>query len=115
MSRPNCPLGSYATASIRGSNKCSADPGVAGIVVGSVIVAVPAGVQDAGEGFESGVGDLGEHGGLAAGLVPQDLQVEGLEQLGLQLRAGRHDVPGHRELGEQGRVGGLGSGRGQGG
>jgi len=37
---------------------------------GSVIVSVPAGVQDAGEGLEGGLGDLGEHGGLAAGLVP---------------------------------------------
>jgi len=55
--------------------------GVAGIVVGSVIVAVPAGGQDAGEGLQGGVGDLGEHGGLAAGLVPQDLQVEGMTVL----------------------------------
>ncbi|MGO9102830.1 MAG: hypothetical protein ACLP9Y_26645, partial [Mycobacterium sp.] len=100
----------------RGLEQMLHGSGVAGIGVGSVIVAVPAGVQDAGEGFEGGVGDLGEHGGLTAGLVPQDLRVEGLEQLGFQLggQAGQ-DVPGHRELGEQGRVGGLGSSRGQGG
>ena len=53
--------------------------GIARIIIGSVIVPVPAGVQDAGEGLEGGLGNLGEHGGLAAGLVPQDLQVEGLE------------------------------------
>ncbi len=90
--------------------------GGSGIFVGSVIVPVPAGVQDAGQGFEGGFGDLGEDGGLGAGLVPQDLQVEGLEQLGLQLRgqAGQ-DVAGHRQLVEQGGVGGLGRGLGEGG
>ena len=83
--------------------------GVLGIFTGSVIVSVPAGVQDAGEGFEGGVGDLGEDGDLLAGLVPQDLQVERLEQLGLQLRrqAGQ-DVAGRGELVEQGGVGGFG-------
>jgi len=35
-------------------------------------------VQDGGQGPQGGVGDLGEDGGLLAGLVPQDLQVEGL-------------------------------------
>ena len=90
--------------------------GVSGIFVGSVIVSVPAGVQDTGEGLQRGVGDLGEHGGLPAGLVPQDLQVEGLEQVGFQLRGqARQDVPGQRELLQQGRVGGLRSRRGQGG
>ena len=90
--------------------------GFAGILIGSVIVPVPAGVQDAGEGLEGGFGDLGEDGGLAAGLVPQDLQVEGLEQLGFELRgqAGQ-DVPGQRQLVEQGGVRGLGGGLGQGG
>ena len=55
-------------------------------------------------------------GGLAAGLVPQDLDVEGLQQPGLQLRreAGQ-DVPGQGELVEQGGVGGPGSSGGQGG
>ena len=55
-------------------------------------------------------------GGLAAGLVPQDLDVEGVQQPGLQGRreAGQH-VPGMGELVEQGGVGGAGGGRGQGG
>jgi hypothetical protein len=78
-----------------------------------VIVAVLAGVENGGQGPEGGVGDLGVDGGLAAGLVPQDLDVEGVQQPGLQLRrqAGQ-DVPGERELVEQGRVGGPGGGRG---
>ena len=52
---------------------------VFGASVGSVIVPVPARVQDGREGAEGGIGDLGVHGGLLAGLVPQDVQVEGLE------------------------------------
>jgi hypothetical protein len=49
------------------------------------------------------------HGGLAAGLVPQDLQVERGEQAGLEagVQAGQ-DVSGQRELVEQGGVGGFG-------
>jgi hypothetical protein len=40
-------------------------------------------------------GDLGADGGLAAGLVPQDGDVEGLEQLGLEPgRQTGQDVPG---------------------
>ncbi|HET9973800.1 MAG TPA: hypothetical protein VFQ68_36595 [Streptosporangiaceae bacterium] len=45
-----------------------------------VVVAVLAGVQDAGDGAEGVLGDLGEHGGLLAGLVPQHLDVERGEQ-----------------------------------
>ena len=61
----------------------------------SVIVAVLARVENSREGPQGGVGDLGVDGGLAAGLVPQDLDVEGLQQPRLQLRreAGQ-DVPG---------------------
>jgi hypothetical protein len=82
----------------------------------SVIVAVLTRVENCGQGLQGGVGDLGVDGGLAAGLVPQDLDVEGVQQPGLQVRrqAGQH-VPGQGELVEQGRVGGAGGGRGQGG
>ena len=75
---------------------------------GSVIVSVLAGVEEGGEGAQGGLGDLGEDGGLAAGLVPQDLQVERAEQAGLEVgvQAGQ-DVSGQRELIEQGGVGGL--------
>ena len=48
--------------------------------VGSVIVPVLVWVQDAGQSAQGGLGDLGKDGGLAAGLVPQDLQVERFEQ-----------------------------------
>ncbi len=41
-----------------------------------VVVAVLAGVQDAGDGPEGGFGDLDVHGGLPAGLVPKYFQVE---------------------------------------
>src|SRR4051794_18906212 len=60
-----------------------------------VIVPVPARVEDPGEGAEGGVGDLGPDGGLAVLLVPQDVQVEGVEQAGLEVvgQAGQ-DVPG---------------------
>jgi len=80
------------------------------------VVAVLAGVQDAREGLEGGLGDLGEHGGLLARLVPQDLQVEGREQVRLECRwqAGQ-DVPGQRQLVQQGRVDCLRCGLGQGG
>ena len=52
-------------------------------------------------------GDLGEHGDLLAGLVPQHLDVERGEQAGLQRgwQAGQ-DVAQQRELVEQGGVGG---------
>src|SRR6266704_5601755 len=81
-----------------------------------VIVAVLARVENSREGPQGGVGDLGVDGGLAAGLVPQDLDVEGLQQPRLQLRreAGQ-DVSGDGELVEQGGVGGAGGGGGQGG
>ena len=70
----------------------------------------------AGEGPQGGVGDLGVDGGLAAGLVPQDLDVEGVQQPGLQgRRQAGQDVPGEGELVEQGGVGGAGGGGGQGG
>ena len=50
-----------------------------------------------------------------AGLVPQDFQVERGEQAGFEGRgqAGQ-DVPGERELVQQGGVGGGGGGLGQG-
>ena len=81
-----------------------------------VIVAVLAGVENGGQGLQGGVGDLGVDGGLAAGLVPQDLDVERLQQPRLQLRgqAGQ-DVSGQGQLVEQGGVGGPGSRGGQGG
>jgi hypothetical protein len=74
-----------------------------------VIVHVVAGVENGGEGAEGGVGDLGPDGGLAVFVVPQDVQVEHLEQAGLEVagQAGQ-DVPGQGELVEQGGVGGLG-------
>jgi len=80
-----------------------------------VIVAVLAGVENGGQGLQGGVGDLGVDGGLPAGFVPQDLDVEGVQQPGLQVRreAGQ-DVPGQGEFVEQGRVGGPGLGGGQG-
>jgi hypothetical protein len=79
-----------------------------GDVGSSVIVSVLAGVEKLGEGLQGGLGDLGEDGGLLAGLVPQDLQVERGEQAGFEagVRAGQ-DVPGQREFIEQGGVGGL--------
>ena len=56
---------------------------------------------------QCGVGDLGVHGGLLAGLVPQDGDVEGGEQAGLEPgRQAGQDVPGEGELVEQGGVGG---------
>jgi hypothetical protein len=83
---------------------------------GSVIVAVLAGIENAGKSVEGGVGDLGEDGGLPAGLVPQDLQVERVEQAGFEVggQAGQ-DVPGQRQLLQQRGVGGFGGGDGQGG
>jgi tetratricopeptide (TPR) repeat protein len=64
---------------------------------GSVIVAVLAGIENAGKSLEGGVGDLGEDGGLPAGLVPQDLQVERVEHDGAgyyygQARAAAHEA-----------------------
>jgi hypothetical protein len=44
-----------------------------------VVVAVLAGVKDAGDGLQGGFGDLGADGGLVAGLVPGDGDVEGGE------------------------------------
>jgi hypothetical protein len=45
-----------------------------------VIVPVLARVEYPGQGAEGGVGDLGVDGGLAILLVPQDVQVERVEQ-----------------------------------
>jgi hypothetical protein len=79
-----------------------------------VVVAVLAGVEDAGDGLEGVFGDLGADGGLAAGLVPQDGDVEGLEQAGFDPgREVGQDVPGERELVEQGQVSGGGHGLGE--
>lgn len=72
-----------------------------------VIASFLGGVEEGGEGAQGGVGDLGVDGGLAGGLVPQDLDVERGEQAG-------QDVPGQGQLVEQGRVGGLGGGVGGG-
>ena len=81
---------------------------VAGLGAG-VVVAVLAGVGDAGDGLQGAVGDLSEHGDLAAGLVPQDFDAERGEQAGLQSwgQAGK-DVAQEREFVEQGGVGGGG-------
>jgi len=80
---------------------------IGAVVGGGVMVFILAGVQDGGDGFEGGLGDLGLHGGLLSWLVPQHLEVEGPEQLGLQPRGqAQQDVPGQRELVEQGGVGG---------
>jgi hypothetical protein len=69
-----------------------------GFVGAGVVVAILPGVEDAGDGLQGGLGDLGADGGLAAGLVPQDADVEDLEQPGLEpgWQAGQ-DVPGQRE------------------
>lgn len=70
---------------------------LAGVGVG-VVVAVLGGVEDGLDGVEGVFGDLGVDGGLAAGLVPQDGEVEGLEQPGLEPgRQAWQDVPGERE------------------
>ena len=79
-----------------------------------VIVAVLPGVEDSGKGPERRLGDLDEHGGLPARFVPEHLEVEGLEELGFELRGqGGQDVPGEGELVEQGGVGGFGGGLGE--
>lgn len=54
-------------------------------------------------------------GGLLAGLVPQDLEVEDVEETGFEVvgQAGQ-DVPGQRQLLQQVRVGGLGDDLGEG-
>jgi hypothetical protein len=64
---------------------------------GSVIVSVLAGAEEGGQGPQGGLGDLGEDGGLLTGLVPQDSQVERVEQAGFAggVQAGQ-DVPGVR-------------------
>jgi hypothetical protein len=84
-------------------------------VGGGVVVAVLGGVQDGLDGVEGGFGDLGVDGGLAAGFVPQDGEVEDLEQLRFEVRweAGQ-DVPGDGELVEEFGVGGVGGGGGEG-
>jgi hypothetical protein len=50
------------------------------------VVAVLAGVGDAGEGLQGVLSDLDEHGDLLAGLVPQDLDAERGEQAGFEGR-----------------------------
>jgi hypothetical protein len=69
-------------------------------------------VENSRERPQGGVGDLDVHGGLSCGLVPQDLQVEGGEQAGLcgRVQAGQ-DVPGQRQVIQQGWVCGLGDDR----
>lgn len=64
-----------------------------GVGIG-VMVAVLGGVKDGLDGVEGVVGDLGVDGGLAAGLVPQDGEVEGLEEPGFEL--GRQAGAGRR-------------------
>jgi hypothetical protein len=44
----------------------------------------PGGVEKGGHGPQGGLGNLGEDGGLLTGLVPQDLQVERVEQAGFE-------------------------------
>jgi hypothetical protein len=64
-------------------------------VFACVIVSVLVRVEKGGEGAEGGLGDLGVHGGLPGGLVPQDLEVERVEEAGFEVvgQAGQ-DVPG---------------------
>jgi hypothetical protein len=75
--------------------------GLAGVGVfgAGVVVAVLAGVGDAGDGLEGAVGDLGKHGDLLAGFVPQDFDAERGEQAGLE-RWGQvgQDVAQQREF-----------------
>jgi hypothetical protein len=74
---------------------------------GGVVVAVLSWVQDAGQGAEGVLGDLGVDGGLLAVFVPEHLDVERGEQAGLQGgRQAGQDVAGEGELTEQGGVGG---------
>jgi hypothetical protein len=81
-----------------------------GLAGAGVVVAVLAWVKDAGNGLQGGFGDLGANGGLAAGLVPQPGDVEGLEQPGFEPgRQVGQDVSGEREPVEQGRVGAAGA------
>jgi hypothetical protein len=79
------------------------------------VVTVLAGVDDGGDGLEGVLGDLHVHGGLSAGLVPQDFQVERGEQAGFERgREVREDVPDQWELIKQGGVGRLWGGLCQG-
>jgi hypothetical protein len=89
-------------------------PNGVGLAGMGVVVAVLSGVQDGGDGLEGGVADLGADGDLAAGLVPQDGQVEGGEQLGFEpwCQPGQ-DVSGERELVQERGVGGGWGGLGQ--
>jgi len=85
-----------------------------GLVGGGVVESVLSGVEDGVEGLQGGLGDLGGDGGLAGGLVPQDGDVEDLEQPGLEPgREAGQDVPGQRELVQQAGVGGGWGGPGQ--
>jgi len=79
------------------------------------VVAVLARVQEGVDGVEGGFGDFGGDGGLAAGLVPQDFEVEDGEQAGFEGgRQAGQDVPSQGEPVQQGQVHGLGGGLGQG-
>jgi hypothetical protein len=70
-----------------------------GFADAGVVVAVLCGVEDGQDGLQGGLGDLGVDGGLAGGLVPQDGDVEGLEQPGLEPGwQGGQDVSGERAL-----------------
>ena len=57
-----------------------------GLVGVGVVESVLGRVKDGVEGGQGGFADLGGDGGLPGGLVPQDGDVEGLEQPGLELR-----------------------------
>jgi hypothetical protein len=76
----------------------------------------PGPVEKGGQRPQGGFGDLGVHGDLPGGLVPQYVQVERGEQAGLDVDgpAGQ-DVAGEGKLVEQGRVGGPRDRGGQGG
>jgi hypothetical protein len=59
-----------------------------GAVVGlgaGVVVAVLAGVGDAGDGMEGVLGDLDVHGDLLAGFVPQDFQANAANRRALRV------------------------------
>jgi hypothetical protein len=79
------------------------------------VVPVLAGVEDGGQGLEGVVGDDGGHGGLPAGPVPHDADVEYVEQAGFEVGGEGVDVAGVGDLVEDGGVGGLGLVAGEGG
>ncbi|HXC83323.1 MAG TPA: hypothetical protein VNV62_15870, partial [Trebonia sp.] len=64
------------------------------------------GVEDGGQGVEGGVGDFDVDGGLVAGFVPQDVQVECGEQACFELgRQCGEEVSGVGDLVQDGGVG----------